>query len=140
MADLMIAVEPDAAQGEHFDAAGGAGKPRVGQLPVCFDRDAAPAKTRAHEQFRWFGGGWKVNAELLGTGVLRRRHDVRPRGGRSRVDPLRCRRGRGRRGLYAVAAAGFTDLALVQIGGKHQGLFLDWAEQELLPELRDRLG
>ncbi|MGH3789838.1 MAG: hypothetical protein ACRDQ9_03380, partial [Pseudonocardiaceae bacterium] len=22
---------------------------------------------RAHEQFRWFGGGWKVNAELPST-------------------------------------------------------------------------
>src|SRR4051794_21327583 len=36
-ADLMIAVEPRAELGEKFDAAGGAGKPRVGQLPVCFD-------------------------------------------------------------------------------------------------------
>ena len=35
-ADLMIAVEPDASLGDLFDAAGGAGKPRVGQLPVCY--------------------------------------------------------------------------------------------------------
>jgi hypothetical protein len=35
--------------------------------------------------------------------------------------------------------AGYTDVALVQIGGEHQDRFLDWAEAELLPELR-KLG
>jgi G6PDH family F420-dependent oxidoreductase len=33
-ADLMIAVEPQPELGEMFDAAGGGGKPRIGQLPV----------------------------------------------------------------------------------------------------------
>lgn len=32
--------------------------------------------------------------------------------------------------------AGFTDVAVVQIGGDSQGPFLDWAETELLPALR----
>jgi hypothetical protein len=31
--------------------------------------------------------------------------------------------------------AGFTDLALVQIGGEHQQPFLDWAKSTLLPAL-----
>jgi G6PDH family F420-dependent oxidoreductase len=65
-ADLMIAVEPDARLGEFFDAAGGAGKPRMGQMPISFDTDEAAAVTRAHSLFRWFGLGWKVNAELPG--------------------------------------------------------------------------
>src|ERR1700759_420844 len=34
LADVMIAVEPKAELGEIFDAAGGAGKPRIGQLPI----------------------------------------------------------------------------------------------------------
>jgi len=40
----MIAVEPKAELGEMFDAAGGTGKPRVGQLALCYDadREAAP--------------------------------------------------------------------------------------------------
>src|SRR5690349_19268914 len=53
LADVMVAVEPKAELGELFDAAGGAGKPRVGQLPVCWDSDRDAAVTRAHEQFRW---------------------------------------------------------------------------------------
>ena len=32
--------------------------------------------------------------------------------------------------------AGFTHVAVVQIGGDAQGPFLDWAERELLPALR----
>ena len=63
-ADLMIAVEPKAELGEMFDAAGGAGKPRVGQIALCYDADRDTAVPRAHEQFRWFGLGWKVNADL----------------------------------------------------------------------------
>ena len=35
------------------------------------------------------------------------------------------------------AEAGFTEVALVQIGGDHQEPFLDWAEEKLLPALRD---
>ncbi len=32
--------------------------------------------------------------------------------------------------------AGFTEVALVQIGAGHQEPFLRWAEEELLPALR----
>ena len=63
-ADLMIAVEPEPELGEMFDAAGGAGKPRVGQIALAYDPDRDAAVQRAHEQFRWFGLGWKVNADL----------------------------------------------------------------------------
>jgi G6PDH family F420-dependent oxidoreductase len=52
LADVMIAVEPDPELGTMFDAAGGTGKPRVGQVPVCFDRDRDKAVQRAHELFR----------------------------------------------------------------------------------------
>jgi hypothetical protein len=33
--------------------------------------------------------------------------------------------------------AGFTHIALVQVGGDHQDNFIKWAERELLPALRD---
>ncbi|HLI25406.1 MAG TPA: TIGR03557 family F420-dependent LLM class oxidoreductase, partial [Acidimicrobiales bacterium] len=69
-ADMMIAVEPDAELGHLFDEAGGQGKPRVGQLPVSYDTDEDEAKRRAHELFKWFAGGWKVNAELPGPSAF----------------------------------------------------------------------
>jgi hypothetical protein len=33
--------------------------------------------------------------------------------------------------------AGFTEIALVQVGGDHQLPFLEWAEKKLLPALKD---
>ena len=135
-ADLMIAVEPKPELGEMFDAAGGAGKPRVGQVPVCFDPDRDAAITRAHEQFRWFSFGWKVNADLpnpesfAAASASVTRDDV--------ADGIPC----GPDVEAHVAAikpyieAGFTEIALVQIGGDHQEPFIRWAEQELLPALR----
>ena len=57
-----------------FDRAGGAGKPRVGQVAIAYDPDRDAAVKRAHEQFRWFGLGWKVNADLPNPDVVRRRH------------------------------------------------------------------
>ncbi|WP_411577487.1 hypothetical protein [Streptomyces sp. Je 1-4] len=38
--------------------------------------------------------------------------------------------------VRAYVDAGFTEVALVQIGGGHQEPFLEWARTELLPALR----
>nr|WP_281416696.1 hypothetical protein [Actinocrinis puniceicyclus] len=32
---------------------------------------------------------------------------------------------------------GFTEVALVQVGGRHRQPFLDWVEKKLLPALRE---
>jgi G6PDH family F420-dependent oxidoreductase len=135
-ADLMIATEPKPELAEMFDAAGGAGKARVGQIALSYDEDRDAAIQRAHEQFRWFGLGWKVNADLpnpesfdaatafvtpeqvadqLGCGP-----DVE-----AHVEKIR-----------PFIDAGFTEVALIQIGGEHQQPFINWARDELLPALR----
>ena len=60
-------------------AAGGRESRKIGQLPICWDTDRDRAVERAHEQFRWFGGGWKVNAELPGpSGFAGATQFVRP--------------------------------------------------------------
>ncbi len=136
LADVMIAVEPDAELGKAFAAAGGAGKRRVGQMPVSFDRDRGAAVTRAHEQFRWFGGGWKVNAELPGPAGFAAasqfvtEDDI--------AESIPC--GDDVAAVIEAASewteAGFTHLAIVQIGGDAQDPFLEWSRDELLPALR----
>jgi G6PDH family F420-dependent oxidoreductase len=135
-ADVMIAVEPDPGLGEMFDNAGGRGKPRVGQVPVCYDTDRDTAVERAHALFRWFGGGWKVNAELPGPAAFAGASKyVRPEDV-ARSIPCGSDVDEFVKAIGAYSAAGFTDVALVQIGGQHQDSFLAWCEKELLPALR----
>jgi G6PDH family F420-dependent oxidoreductase len=136
-ADLAIAVEPDAGLLEDFDRHGGAGKPRVGQIPVCYDPDRDAAVARAHDQFRWFGGTWKVNSELPGPAAFAAAsQSVRPQ---DVAESIPC--GNDVQefvdAVRTYADAGFTEIALVQIGGQHQQPFFDWAEKELLPALRE---
>jgi G6PDH family F420-dependent oxidoreductase len=136
-ADLMIAVEPRAELGEMFDAAGGRGKPRVGQLGVSYGTDRDAAVARAHDQFRWFGLGWKVNSELPGPGSFEAATQfVTPEDVAASI-PCGADVGAVVDAVRQFADAGFTDLALVQIGGDQQDAFLDWAPKELLPALRE---
>ena len=139
-ADVMIGTEPKPELGEMFDAAGGAGKNRVGQMPISYGTDKAAAVTRAHDLFRWFGLGWKVNADLPGTAGFEaasqfvREEDVEssiPCG--DDVDAVI-------EAAKAYADAGFTHLALVQIGGDQQQPYLEWTQRELMPAWRAAFG
>jgi G6PDH family F420-dependent oxidoreductase len=134
-ADFLIAVEPSAATVAAFDAAGGTGKPRVGQLPISFDRSRDAAIERALELFGWFGGGWKVNAELPGTAAFAaassyvRADDIAesiPCG--DSVDAVVT-------AVKGFADAGFTHVALCQIGGDSQADFIEWWQRDLGPAL-----
>ncbi len=136
-ADLVIATEAKSSLLEAFDRHGGAGKPRVGQLPVCYDRDRDAAVARAHEQFRWSVGGWKVNAELPGPAAFAQATGhVRPEDVASAI-PCGQDVGEFVAAVRAYTDAGFTEIALVQVGGEHQRSFIEWARTALLPALRE---
>jgi G6PDH family F420-dependent oxidoreductase len=109
---------------------------KIGQIPVCWGEDRDACLDRAHELFRWFGGGWKVNAELPGTAAFDgasqfvTKDDIAdsiPCG--PELDPIVA-------AVREFEDAGFTDVALVQIGDESQGDFLKVAEADLLPALR----
>jgi G6PDH family F420-dependent oxidoreductase len=138
--DVLIATDPEAELVSRFEAAGGAGKPKVGQLPISYGTDEAAAVTRAHQLFRWFGLGWKVNADLPGTAGFEsasqfvREEDVAgsiPCG--DDVDAVL-------EAAKEYADAGFTHLALVQIGGDQQAPYLEWSEKTLMPAWREAFG
>jgi alkanesulfonate monooxygenase SsuD/methylene tetrahydromethanopterin reductase-like flavin-dependent oxidoreductase (luciferase family) len=135
-ADLMVGVEPKPELVEMFDAAGGTGKPRVGQVPLAYDSDRDAAIARAHEQFRWFGLGWKVNADLpnpeafdSATQFVTRDDVAEALGCGPDVDEHVEK-------IKPFIEAGYDEIALVQIGADQQEPFLAWAERELLPALR----
>jgi G6PDH family F420-dependent oxidoreductase len=135
-ADLMIAVEPQGQLGELFDAAGGSGKPRVGQIPVCFDTDRNAAIDRAHRLFRWFGGGWKVNAELPGPAAFAGASKFVKPDDVAEAIPCGSEIDEFVQAIDEFRKTGFTDIALVQVGGDEQLPFIAWAEDRLLPALR----
>ncbi|CAM5666339.1 hypothetical protein SGLAM104S_02660 [Streptomyces glaucescens] len=112
--------EPKPGLLEAFDRHGGTGKPRVGQLPVCYDTDRDTAIKRAHAQFRWFGNGWKVNSELPHPDSFESATQfVTPDDVAGSIpcgdDPEAFVEA-----VRPYAEAGFTEIALVQIGGETQ--------------------
>jgi G6PDH family F420-dependent oxidoreductase len=135
-ADHLIAVEPNAdlVKGwvDHHD-----GPSRtIGQIPISWDPDKDAAIDRAHDRFRWFAGGWAVNADLpttagfAGATQFVRKEDV--------AETIPCGPD-----LDAIVEAvkpyweaGFTDIALVQVGDETQEQFLAEAAGPLLDKLR----
>lgn len=137
LADALIAVEPESSLVDEWRSANPRADRAIGQLPVSWDPDRQTAVTRAHEQFRWFSGGWKVNAELPGTAGFEgatqfvREEDV--------GEAIPCGPD-----VHAIVEAvrpyveaGFTDVALVEIGDEVQLDFIELAATDLLPALRN---
>ncbi len=136
LADHLIAVEPDAELIENWERAKDGPSRKIGQVPICWAPDRDAAIQRAHEQFRWFGGGWGVNADLpTPAGFEAASQFVRPE---DVADSIPCGPD-----LAAIVdavrpywEAGFTDVAVVQVGDEGQSEFLDQAAGDLLAELR----
>jgi G6PDH family F420-dependent oxidoreductase len=148
LADHLVATDPEAdllrswdeARAQAAQAVGGETPPpsrKIGQIPISWDPDLATAKERAHEQFRWFAGGWHVNADLPTTEAFDAASQfVRPD---DVAETIPCGPD-----LDAIVAkvqpyweAGFTDIALVQVGDQAQQRFLDEVAEPLLDKLRD---
>jgi G6PDH family F420-dependent oxidoreductase len=131
-ADFLIATEPKRELIDMWQAAGGisSGARIVGQLPVCYGPDAAACVKLAHQQFRWGLSGWAVQADLPnpknfdGASQHVREEDVAkeiPCG----PDPAPMVEA-----VQQFLDAGFTDVALVQIGPDQAG-FCTFFEREL---------
>lgn len=142
LADHLIAVEPNAGLIESWNAQEGTGtidgeKTRaIGQIPISWGPDRDAAVERAHDQFRWFAGGWDVNADLRTTaGFAAATQYVAPDDVAENI-PCGPDLDRIVDAVKPYWEAGFTDVALVQIGGETQDEFLREAAPELLEKLR----
>ncbi|WP_147261517.1 TIGR03557 family F420-dependent LLM class oxidoreductase [Pseudonocardia hierapolitana] len=140
VADAMVAVEPLPELVDGFDAAAGTRLPKIGQQPVCWGQSRAAAVALAHDQFRWFAGGWKVNAELPGTAAFAAATQfVKPDDVAGAI-PCGPDVAAHVEAVRPFVDAGFTHVALVQVGGETQPDYLAFAERELLPALREAYG
>lgn len=136
----MVATEPLPELVEGFDRAAGASLPKIGQQPVSWGADPAEAVERAHDQFRWFAGGWKVNAELPGTAAFAAATQFVTTEDVAGAFPCGPDVAAHVEAVRPFVDAGFTHIALVQVGGQTQPEFLRFAEAELLPALREEHG
>jgi G6PDH family F420-dependent oxidoreductase len=140
VADAMVAVEPLPELVRGFDTAAGATLPKIGQQPVSWGADRDEAVARAHEQFRWFAGGWKVNAELPGTAAFAAATQFVTPDDVAAAFPCGPDVGAHVEAVRPFVDAGFTHVALVQVGGQTQPEFVAFAQRELLPALREEYG
>ena len=136
LGDHLISTEPEADLVSEWDRYHPDGSRKIGQVPICWDPDRDAAIARAHDQFRWFAGGWSVNADLPTTaGFEGATTYVRPEDVASSIacgpdlDELAA-------SVTPFLEAGYTDVALVQVGGQTQDAFLSEAAEPLLKKLR----
>ncbi|NGN94095.1 LLM class F420-dependent oxidoreductase [Nocardioides sp. KC13] len=141
LADHLIGVEPEASLVDAWNGVEGAKRigteaRAIGQVPICWDPDEETAVRRAHEQMRWFSGGWEVNANLpTPAGFAAATQLVRPEDV-ARSVPCGPDLDKIVEAVSAYWKAGFTDVAVVQIGDDSQDRFLAEAAPPLLERLR----
>lgn len=139
LGDHLIAVEPNADLVQGWQAArsdDGSSSKTIGQIPICWGRDRDAAVQKAHEQFRWFAGGWAVNADLpTPAGFSGATQLITPD---QVAEQIPC--GPDLDGIVEAVKpyweAGFTDIALVQVGDEGQDEFLAEAAKDVLEALR----
>jgi hypothetical protein len=103
---------------------------------LSYDPDRFVAMKRAMEQFRWFTGGWRVNAELpVPASFDQASRTVREQDISEKM-PCGPDLETHVAGIRQFERAGFTHIALIQVGGDSQEQFITWAATELLPALR----
>jgi G6PDH family F420-dependent oxidoreductase len=134
--DGLFGLVPDSSVIAQFEQAGGKGKPRFGQLHVCWAESEAEAKKTALEWWPNAVVGGNLNWELPlpshfdDASEWADEEDV--------AEQVICGPDPERHveGLREFAEAGYDHLYFHQVGPDQEG-FLRFAEQELLPRLQD---
>jgi G6PDH family F420-dependent oxidoreductase len=134
LGDALIAVAPDDEVVESFEQGGGNGKPRYGQLHVCYDEDEARARKTVHEVWPNAAMGGSLGQELATTehyeavAELVREEDV--------AESVVCGPDPDRHleQIREYEQAGFTHVFVHQIG-REQEPFLRFYAEQILPKL-----
>jgi alkanesulfonate monooxygenase SsuD/methylene tetrahydromethanopterin reductase-like flavin-dependent oxidoreductase (luciferase family) len=131
--DAMIATEPDSDLVSQYARAGGGVRPRYGQLPLCYGPDEAVCRARARELWRWALPGWHVMAELPDERSFAAASEQVTEDDVAGLVPCGPDTARRVEAARQWVEAGFTHLALAQVGADQQAGFIKWAESEFLP-------
>lgn len=135
--DALISVEPDGALFGQYDELAGSGKPKYGQLPVCYGPDERAAWQLAAKLWRWALPGWHVMAELPDPRAFDAASQNVTEDEIGQLVPCGPDTGQYVKAVKQYIDAGFTHVALVQVGASQQDPFISWAATDLLPALRE---
>ncbi len=130
--DGFIGVSPEAELVQRFEQAGGAGKPRYGQVTICWAERAEQAKQTAHEVWPNAGVKGELSQELPNpehfeqAAQMVTADDV--------AESVVCGPDAGPviEQIDAYAQAGYDHVYIHQVGPDQEGFFR-FAERELLP-------
>jgi coenzyme F420-dependent glucose-6-phosphate dehydrogenase len=133
--DGLICVSPNAEARKEFEAAGAQGKPRIGQLHVCWAASDAEARRIAHEWWPNAGLQGELSVELplprhFEQAVATVREEDIARAMVCSADPERHVAA-----IEEFARAGFDKVYVAQAGRDQEGFFRFY-EREVLPRLR----
>lgn len=92
---------------------------------------------RARELWRWALPGWHVMAELPDPRSFDAASQHVTEDDIAALVPCGPDTGQYVKAVREYVQAGFTHVALVQVGAEHQHDFIDWSARELLPALRE---
>ena len=136
LGDHLITTEPEADLIRGWDQHHEGDSRKIGQIPISWDPDKDAAIARAHDQFRWFAGGWAVNSDLpTPAGFAGASQFVRPE---DVAESIACGPDLDElaESVRPFIDAGFTDIAIVQVGDEQQQRFVDEVAAPLLEKLR----
>ena len=133
--DGLICVGPNAKARKQFEAGGGQGKPRLGQLHVCWAASDAEARRIAHEWWPNAGLQGELSVELplprhFQQAVATVREEDVANNMVCSADPERHVAA-----IEEFAQAGFDKVYVGQAGPDQEGFFRFY-EREVLPRLR----
>jgi len=131
--DGLVTVAPDKKIAERFESSGGAGKPKLGQVTVCWAKSEEEARRTAHEI--WPNGGLQgaLSQELPlpehfeQAAEMVTEEDI--------AESVACGPNpeRHKEQIREFEAAGYDHVYVHQVGPDQQG-FLDFYASEILPE------
>lgn len=135
--DGLVATEPAREVVEHFEAAGGRGKPRYAEISVCWARDEASARRTAHRQWPIAAMLGPLATELPVPAHFEAAAEMVTEDAVAEAVVCGPDAERHLAGIRQYVDAGFDHVCVHQIGPDQEGALRFYA-REVLPRLAER--
>ena len=139
MGDGLVGVSPQAEVVEAFDAAGGGGKPRYGQVQVCWAEDEQTAKQTALEWFPNIALPGDLSQELPQPAQFEDASELLSEDDMAEIVACGPDPDRHLEMISRFSGAGFDHVYVHQIGPDQEG-FMDFYGREVLPRVSAQAG